>query len=213
MSERTFSLVVAFVLVHAIGVAQRLPSRMFTTADGHPHNVVTRIVRDSRGYQWFCTGEGLAKFDGNRFITYAIEAGLPSGEIHDLLETRDGTYFVATRRGLVRFDPMGRIERDARQPMFSVVPTTEPAKTLSVSAVVEDRAGHVWVGTLSGLYRLTASANNSLTLVNRLLACAPSRYADGRTMTARSDMTTHRSPERTTMGLAAALCAPDEKAP
>ena len=107
MLARALTTLVALLLIPALARAERLPSRVFTTADGLSHNVVTRIVNDSRGYQWFCTGEGLSRFDGNRFITYGIEQGLPSGEVHDLLETRDGTYWVATRRGVVRFDPLG----------------------------------------------------------------------------------------------------------
>jgi len=165
MLARAFTSLVALLLIPVAVHAERLPSRVFTTADGLPHNMVTRIVSDSRGYQWFCTGEGLARFDGNRFITYGIEDGLPSGEVHDLLETRDGTYWVATRRGVVRFDPMGVPGPGSQRPMFSAVQTAAPALPLDVSALLEDRDGRVWVGTLAGLYRLNAPAESAATLV------------------------------------------------
>lgn len=157
MPGRACNLLVVLLLIPATGHAERLPSRVFTTADGLSHNVVTRIVSDSRGYQWFCTREGLSRFDGNRFITYGIEHGLPSNEVNDLVETRDGTYWVATRRGLARFDPMGVPGAASPRPMFSVVATAEPATPLDVSALLEASDGHVWVGTLAGLYRLTVS--------------------------------------------------------
>jgi hypothetical protein len=115
MPGRTFGLVVAFILVPAIGRAERLPSRVFTTADGLAHNVVNRIVSDSRGYQWFCTSEGLSRFDGTRFITYGLDDDLPGSEVHGFLEARDGSYWVATRRGLVRFHPMGAPGRGAQR--------------------------------------------------------------------------------------------------
>jgi ligand-binding sensor domain-containing protein len=163
------------LLIPATAGAERLPSRVFTTADGLPHNVVTRIVSDSHGYQWFCTGEGLSRFDSGRFITYGTEQGLPSGEVHDLLETRDGIYWVATRRGLVRFDPMGVPRPGSQPPMFAVVETIEPAEQRRLAAsgrmratadpiavgadyaalsLAEDRSHNVWVGTRNGAARV-----------------------------------------------------------
>jgi streptogramin lyase len=52
------------------GSAERLPVKIYTTADGLGHNSVNRIVRDSRGFLWFCTLEGLSRFDGYSFTTY-----------------------------------------------------------------------------------------------------------------------------------------------
>jgi ligand-binding sensor domain-containing protein len=173
MFPRAFNALVVLLLIPAVGRAERLPSRVFTTADGLPHNVVTRIVSDSRGYQWFCTGEGLSRFDGNRFVTYGIEQGLPTGEIHDLLETRDGTYWVATRRGLVRFDPMGIPSASSEHPMFSVVATIEPGEPIDVFALLEDRDGRVWAGTLTGLYRLSVAASGTPTLAHVNLGTIP----------------------------------------
>jgi len=51
--------------------AERLPIKTYTTADGLAHNVVNRVVRDSRGFLWFCTREGLSRFDGYSFLTMA----------------------------------------------------------------------------------------------------------------------------------------------
>src|SRR5690349_14495129 len=43
---------------------ERLPIRIYATADGLAHNEVNRIVKDARGFLWFCTAEGLSRFDG-----------------------------------------------------------------------------------------------------------------------------------------------------
>ena len=50
--------------------AERLPIKAFTTAEGLAQNSVKRIVRDSRGFLWFCTDEGLSRFDGYTFTIY-----------------------------------------------------------------------------------------------------------------------------------------------
>ncbi|HET8676351.1 MAG TPA: two-component regulator propeller domain-containing protein, partial [Blastocatellia bacterium] len=42
--------------------AEQLPIKTYTTADGLAQNLVNQIVRDSRGYLWFCTAEGLSRF-------------------------------------------------------------------------------------------------------------------------------------------------------
>jgi len=88
--------------------AERLPIKTYTTADGLAHNVVNRIVRDSRGFLWFCTREGLSRFDGYSFTNYGKEHGLPAATVNDLLETREGVYWVATAAGLCRFKPAGK---------------------------------------------------------------------------------------------------------
>src|SRR5436190_12123592 len=93
--------------------AERLPIKTYTTADGLAHNNVSRIVRDSRGFLWFCTFEGLSRFDGYTFTTYGVGYGLPSQVINDLLETREGDYWVATEAGLCRFNPHGISRRGA----------------------------------------------------------------------------------------------------
>jgi ligand-binding sensor domain-containing protein len=93
----------------SIAHAARLPTKIFTTADGLANNLVNRIVADSHGYLWICTREGLSRFDGYSFTTYGIEEGLPSAVVNGLLETTEGRYWIATDRGLVRFDPLGTI--------------------------------------------------------------------------------------------------------
>src|SRR5207249_1264269 len=91
---------------------ERLPIKRYTAADGLAHNNVQRIVRDSRGFVWFCTFEGISRFDGYGFATYGVDHGLPSPVVNDLLETRGGRYWVATGAGLCLFNPMGTFRRN-----------------------------------------------------------------------------------------------------
>ena len=144
----------------ALAHAERLSTKVFTTADGLASNLVNRIVRDSHGYLWFCTREGLSRFDGYSFTTYGIDDGLPGADIKDLLETKEGLYWIATSGGLVRFDPLGgRPPATGGRLMFTpFLPEADP-RTHDVWRLLQDRAGVVWVGTAVGLYKL----NNALT--------------------------------------------------
>src|ERR1041384_5945328 len=96
-------------------VPEKLPIKSYTTADGLAHNNVSRIVRDSRGFLWFCTFEGLSRFDGYGFTSYGVAHGLPSQVVNDLLETREGQYWVATDAGLCHFNPRGVFQVQTHQ--------------------------------------------------------------------------------------------------
>ena len=50
--------------------AERLPVRTYTTTDGLPGGTVLRIRGDSRGFLWFLTADGLARFDGHFFTRF-----------------------------------------------------------------------------------------------------------------------------------------------
>src|SRR5262245_60007704 len=88
--------------------AEQLPIHSYTTADGLARDFVSCIVQDCRGFIWFCTGEGLSRFDGYSFTSFGREAGMPGRSVTDLVEARDGTIWVATDDGLTRLDPTAR---------------------------------------------------------------------------------------------------------
>ena len=143
--------------------AERLPLKIYTTADGLAHNVINKIVRDSRGFLWFCTEDGLSRFDGYEFVNFGTEQGLPHPYIADLLETKNGEYWIATNGGLVHFNVRGhstnRItyanEPSNTLPLFTTfVPDDTNRRARAITTVFEDRTGTVWCGTMKGLYRL-----------------------------------------------------------
>ena len=84
------------------------PFKSYTTEEGLAHDNVNKIVRDSRGFLWFCTAEGLSRFDGSRFTNFTTDQGLPHRDVNELFETKDGTYLIGTAGGLVVFDPYGK---------------------------------------------------------------------------------------------------------
>jgi ligand-binding sensor domain-containing protein/signal transduction histidine kinase len=129
--------------------AAQLPVKTYTTADGLARNTITCIVQDPRGFLWFCTSEGLSRFDGYTFTNYGTEHGLPNRVVTSLLIGRHGAYWVGTYAGLFRFDPNSSLPQK-----FEAVPLGAGAYAQQVNSVLEDGSGSLWVGTEAGLYRL-----------------------------------------------------------
>jgi ligand-binding sensor domain-containing protein len=149
-----FSLLLA---VPAVILAEQLPVKVYTTADGLAHNHVTRIFRDSRGLLWFCTLEGLSRFDGYRFTCYGREDGLPHADISDILEDRQGEYWVATYGGGVcRFTPSaisppGKAHGRTSSRFIAYRVGEAPRHNL-VNVLYQDNVARLWVGTDDGLF-------------------------------------------------------------
>jgi PAS domain S-box-containing protein len=85
--------------------AERLPVKVFTSADGLGSSFVNQLMRDSRGFLWLATRDGLSRFDGSRFITYQVGTKDAPPGIENIYETRKGIYWITTTSGLYRYDP------------------------------------------------------------------------------------------------------------
>lgn len=145
--------------------AEHLPIKTYTTSDGLPRNFINRIVRDSHGFLWFCTVEGLSRFDGYTFSNYGVEQGIPDRDVRDLIETRGGEYWIATQNGIAWFNPEASPDSSASERKtsgrglapglhFVSFPMTWAPNARSVDALLEDRNGTIWCGTAAGLCQL-----------------------------------------------------------
>src|SRR4030095_5035441 len=132
-------------------LAERLPVRVYTSADGLGSSFINHLMRDSRGFMWFCTRDGLSRFDGARFVTYRIGDKNEPPNIENISETRDGSYWISTTNGLYRFKPDAVSRPDATnasRPMLH-------AEFISThkGVVLEDQKGNLWFGS-GALFRL-----------------------------------------------------------
>jgi signal transduction histidine kinase/ligand-binding sensor domain-containing protein len=131
--------------------AERLPVKIYTSADGLGSSFIDYLMRDSRGFMWFCTRDGLSRFDGARFITYRIgDKNAPPG-IEGIYQTRDGAYWITTTGGLYRFKPDAVSKPDKTtgdRPFLNAEFISERRGPL-----LEDRAGNLWYAG-NDLYRV-----------------------------------------------------------
>ena len=137
--------------------AEQLPVRIYTTADGLPRDRVYKIVSDARGFIWFCTNDGLSRFDGYEFTNYGIAHGLPHRVVNDLLITKRGEYWLATDSGVARFNPTATTANAKFQ--INSSSSGRPGSEV-VGRIFEDQEGTIWAATTNGLHRVRESSGN-----------------------------------------------------
>jgi ligand-binding sensor domain-containing protein/two-component sensor histidine kinase len=165
---------VVFLLVLAAAAnAERLPMRLYTTADGLWSSFINYMMRDSHGFIWFCTRDGLSRFDGYRFINYKIANGPSSQNFVWMFEGRDGVFWILlSGKGLYRYDPAATPTSVKPPP---VAATTDDGKVALSAEFVseggfgvpfEDGKGNLWIPG-SGLFQIEQKGGHaSLRQVN-----------------------------------------------
>ena len=110
--------------------------RTFKEGDGLGAGQVVLATQDSRGDIWFSTtGGGFSRFDGREFRKFDTTNSPLVQWTWSALEDADGVLWLATRRGIVRYDPS------------ITVFTEEDGLSLDfVWPVFEDSKGDIWVG-------------------------------------------------------------------
>jgi signal transduction histidine kinase/ligand-binding sensor domain-containing protein len=117
---------------------------VWQTERGLPQNHVTAIAQGHDGYLWLGTYEGLARFDGVRFITFsaAREPGLQSSRITSLFEDRAGNLWIGHEHGQLACYAGGR---------FSTVLAAPVSPRGSILALESDEKGDVWFVRKNGV--------------------------------------------------------------
>jgi signal transduction histidine kinase/ligand-binding sensor domain-containing protein len=130
--------------------------RVFTQGDGLPADEIRGLSDDSSGSLWIATGGGLGRLRDGQFTVFRKKDGLPSDDLSSVYADPEGIVWVGTRgSGLVRFD--GR--------NWTHITMEQGLAGNSIGYMIEDGAGHLWLGSNAGLMRvskasLTAFAQN-----------------------------------------------------
>src|SRR5438552_8803669 len=152
ISIRTLLLFCPFFVEFANVSAERLPIKIYTSAEGLGCSASFSLVRDGRGFIWLCSRDGLVRFDGYRFITYRIGNDDADPAVFSLLPTQNGVYWINLNTGIdYRFIDKGDAtqlapiqqqlsKNDPRILLANVEPITDKLRFPSF----EDSAGNLW---------------------------------------------------------------------
>ena len=110
------------------------------------------IFEDRRGHMWFGFEEGVTRYDGQGFRTYSAEDGMAGDKVWRVLEDQQGQLWFANWEGISRYAPEGTSnpkDSTAKQP-FTSFTSEEGLVHNMVDALLEDRRGQLWFGTMGG---------------------------------------------------------------
>ncbi len=117
--------------------------QVWLSENGLPQNTIQAITQTSDGYIWIGSQEGLARFDGLKFVVFDKEntPQLKSNDVRSLFEDREGALWIGTSFGLVR-----RLNGQ-----FTGFTVKDGLPDNSIGPINEDREGNVLIATSGGL--------------------------------------------------------------
>ena len=97
---KTFKTLIAFLLISRTWAgAQELSHIQFTVKDGLPGSAIYQSLQDKSGFIWFCTDQGVSRFDGRTFRNFSKKDGLPDNEIVKLYQDSRGNIWLISLKG------------------------------------------------------------------------------------------------------------------
>ena len=151
-----------------------------TEEAGLPNNSVTAVMKDSFGYIWVATQDGLARYDGYRFLSYGVKEPLyrlKGNYVYTLCEDRQKRLWVGSDAGLDLID----LQTGLSLPASDLGAVSELSSLFNsfVRSVVQTTDGNIWVvtdkmlwcleldssGVVTAFYRMQAEADESVSAI------------------------------------------------
>lgn len=122
----------------------------YNVSNGLSQNTVIRSLEDSNGVMWFCTRDGLNRFDGTEFEVFRADGqphSLSSSDVTTIIEESPGVLWIGTHSGLNRYD----VSSNTFTQYFH-----DPANQYTISDncikhLLCDNQKRIWVGSMKGL--------------------------------------------------------------
>lgn len=106
----SYSLFVGFVILLSFNVSAKTLNKVhFTTNDGLPSSEIYCSYQDQRGFIWFGTDRGVARFDGQKFKIFTTNDGLTDNVVFNIYGGPDGKIWFGTYTGGFCFYQSGKI--------------------------------------------------------------------------------------------------------
>lgn len=157
-------LLLSILLMGFASIAQkpfRLSFNHITRENGLSNNNVMNMYRDSKGFLWLASINGLNRFDGLNCKIYTPEnSGIVGTNIFSIVETKEGNLFVGTETGLSFYNR----EKDT----FQSIHFGSALKVFSAFPYTVDHEGLLWVVIKSNLFTYNAEKKKFTFITNQI---------------------------------------------
>ena len=126
----------------AASETSRLTSQIWQREQGLPQNSVRALAQTHDGYLWIGNDDGLARFDGVRFVPFGMREGLPGGPVSKLFGDSRGALWIGTIGTGLTCQHAGQ---------FTTYTIRDGLPSDTITALAEDSDGRLWIGTEAGL--------------------------------------------------------------
>ena len=117
--------------------------KSYTVDNGLPDNYINSIYITADEDIWLASKEnGIARFDGKKFINYNEESHLANNYVNCILIDSRGQVWSGTKGGISLLNDKG---------FFTINEENWELPHNEVQTIIEDKKGNIWVGTLAGL--------------------------------------------------------------
>jgi len=134
----------------------------FTVEDGLASDGIMSILADKEGNIWFGTwqGGGVSRYDGKGFRNFTTKDGLANNAVNAILQDRNGNLWFGTNGGVSRFDGVNFQTLNRRDGLLDdAVVGISVMGYWNKNALLEDRAGNIWIVTNRGTNKYTPPQN------------------------------------------------------
>ncbi len=90
--------------------AQTPAYRQYGVSNGLPSSEVYEVYEDKEGFVWFCTDNGLSKFNGSEFQNFHVKDGLTDPVVFGFQEDSEGKVWLRTFSGKICYLHNGKFE-------------------------------------------------------------------------------------------------------
>lgn len=122
--------------------------RNYTEKNGLPHNRVFKTVQDANGVVWIATSKGVCMFMNNQIVPFKGDSILTNETIITMYADKAGNlWFGTVQNGVIKYDPVKKMSRNYT--------SKDGLRNDFVRAINEDLQGNIYVGTISGISKIT----------------------------------------------------------